>query len=254
MMTGFSVINFHAKAILVSSRVTSAISPNLATIILGVCGMIGNIISSLLIDRTGRKKLLVISSVFLCLAQLGQGTYFYYKDGLSDYRWIPMVTLVTFVVFFPIGWGNITYIMASEMVPTSIRAETSVLGSCWEQFLAFGILKIHNTICNLYGAQYLHWAASIFTFFGGIFAIFFLPETAQKSLEEIETFFVHLHREAVDMIGERSICEELKGRKISLYSLTDFKLSEESMKKKKEGGDKTTSFVMTEKPPKETIA
>ncbi|XP_040583623.1 facilitated trehalose transporter Tret1 [Lepeophtheirus salmonis] len=249
MMTGYSVINFHAKAILVSSRVTSFISPNLATIILGLCGMSGNIISSLIIDKTGRKNLLLVSSVFLFLAQLGQGTYFYFQDSLHDYRWLPMVTLLTFAIFFPIGWGSVTYVMVAEMVPTSIRPETSVIGACWEQLLAFSILKIHNIACSLHGPEYLHWASSVLIFIGGMFVIIFLPETAQKSLEEIEIFFVHLHREVVDMIGERNDCKDLHERKISLYSLTDFKI-EEDKKKNKSGveGNTVTSYVMTEKP------
>ncbi|CAB4061126.1 unnamed protein product [Lepeophtheirus salmonis] len=171
------------------------------------------------------------------------------RNDLHDYRWLPMVTLLTFAIFFPIGWGSVTYVMVAEMVPTSIRPETSVIGACWEQLLAFSILKIHNIACSLHGPEYLHWASSVLIFIGGMFVIIFLPETAQKSLEEIEIFFVHLHREVVDMIGERNDCKDLHERKISLYSLTDFKI-EEDKKKNKSGveGNTVTSYVMTEKP------
>ena len=51
---------------------------NLATVIIGLCQMGGNIVSACIVDKMGRKTLLYISSVFLCVSQTGLGLYFYY--------------------------------------------------------------------------------------------------------------------------------------------------------------------------------
>merc|ERR1719189_1553384 len=92
--TGFIVVNYHAKMLLVEAKVTDTMDANLGTIIIGLCQMGGNIISAFIVDRVGRKNLLYISSTFVCLSQAGIGTYFYYEmsgissdsGGMEEYR------------------------------------------------------------------------------------------------------------------------------------------------------------------------
>lgn len=213
--TGFSVVNYHAKLLLVQARVTDAMDPNLATILIGLCQMGGNLVGAFIIDKVGRKSLLYVSSTFLAIAQAGLGTYFYFElsspeaaEILVDFRWIPLVLLLMFVVFLPVGWGSVTYILVSEIVPTSVRTETAVLCNSWEQLLQFGVLQLHAAICGSYGPQYLHWGFSITSAFGALFVFLCVPETSGKTLEEIEIFFTHLRREAMDMIGDRAACRE----------------------------------------------
>ena len=54
---------------------------------------------------------------------------------MTPYSWVPLVLLIIFVIFFPVGWGSITYILVSELVPTMVRTETAVLCNSWEQLL-----------------------------------------------------------------------------------------------------------------------
>ena len=237
--TGFIVVNYHVKVLLVEAKV--AMDANLGTIIIGLCQMGGNIFSALIVDRVGRKTLLYVSSVFLCLSQLGLGLYFYVElersIDLEAYRWAPLVLLIVFVVALPLGWGSITYILVSELVPTQIRTETAVLCNAWEQLLQFVVLQIHSSVCSKFGPHYLHWAFSVSSGLAGLFTYFLLPETSGKSLEEIETFFTHLRREAMDMIGDRAACRE------PLPKVPLFKVS---LKKK----PSSTFVVMDTKPQK----
>merc|ERR1719412_1724771 len=214
--TGFIVVNYHAKMLLVQGKVTDTMDANLGTIIIGLCQMGGNIISAFIVDRVGRKNLLYISSTFVCLSQAGIGTYFYLemvgnKSGsgsMEEYRLVPLILLLIFVVFLPIGWGSVTYILVAELVPTTIRTETIVLCNAWEQLLQFLVLRLHSSVCSRFGPSYLHWGFAILTSFAGIFAWVIVPETSNRSLEDIEVFFTHLRREAMDMIGDRAACRE----------------------------------------------
>ena len=165
--------------------------------------------------QVGRKTLLYISSFFLGLTQAGLGTYFYFQYTnpevaalLEDYRWLPLVMLLTFVVFLPVGWGSVTYILVSEIVPTSVRPETAILCNSWEQLLQFGVLQLHAAVCDVYGPWYLHWGFAVMVSLGALFVFLMVPETSGKTLEEIEIFFTHLRREALDMIGDRAACRE----------------------------------------------
>ena len=96
------------------------------------------------------------------------------------------------MVFLPLGWGSVTYILVSEIVPTSVRTEVAVLCNSWEQLLQFGVLQLHSVVCGKYGPQYLHWGFALTSAMGAIFVWIFVPETSGKTLEEIETFFTHL--------------------------------------------------------------
>ena len=214
--TGFIVVNYHAKMLLVQGKVTDTMDANLGTIIIGLCQMGGNIISAFIVDRIGRKSLLYLSSVFVCLSQAGIGTYFYFEmlesesesGSMEEYRLVPLILLLIFVVFLPIGWGSVTYILVAELVPTTIRTETIVLCNAWEQLLQFLVLRLHSSVCSKFGPHYLHWAFAILTSLGGIFTWAIIPETSNRSLEDIEIFFTHLRREAMDMIGDRAACRE----------------------------------------------
>ncbi len=215
VFTGFTVVNYHAKSLLVQAKVTDSMDPNLGTILIGLCQMGGNLVGAMIIDKVGRKTLLYISSVVLSLSQAGLGVYFYYQMRvpeaavvLDDYRWLPLAMLLAFVIFLPVGWGSVTYILVSEIVPTSVRPETAILCNSWEQLLQFGVLQLHAVICHDYGPYYLHWSFAIIVASGAIFVFLMVPETSGKTLEEIEIFFTHLRREAMDMIGDREACRE----------------------------------------------
>ena len=139
---------------------------------------------------------------------------------IFHFRWCPLVLLLIFVVFLPLGWGSVTYILVSEIVPTAVRTETAVLCNSWEQLLQFGVLQLHATVCEAYGPEYLHWAFAITSAMGAIFVWVVIPETSGKTLEEIETFFTHLRREAMDMIGDRAACRyELNKRMFQNYTV-----------------------------------
>ena len=208
--SGYAVVNYHTKSILVQAKIN--FDTNLATIMIGSCQVVANIISAFIVDKLGRKTLLYISGSFVCIAQVLLGLYFHFEQhgaDLGDYRWAPFAILMMFVFFLPLGWGSVSYILVSELVPTQIRTETSVLGGAWEQLLHFAVLRLHGSMCAELGPQYLHWGFSICCGFAVIFTFFCVPETSNKSLEEIETLFTHLRREAMDMIGDRAACREL---------------------------------------------
>ena len=101
------------------------------------------------------------------------------------FRWVPLVLLLTFVIFLPLGWGSVTYILVSEIVPTSVRAETAVLCNSWEQLLQFAVLQLHSKVCSKYGPHYLHWGFAVTSTLGAIFVWALVPETSGKTLEEI---------------------------------------------------------------------
>lgn len=103
---GINAVIFYTVEIFNSSG--SNIDPNFSAVIVGLVLMISVIISILLIDRAGRKVLLVVSDVGMCVALFGLGLFFYFKeqghDELVDsLNWLPLASLMLFVTAFNFG-------------------------------------------------------------------------------------------------------------------------------------------------------
>ena len=82
-------------------------------------------VSGILIERLGRRFLLVVSG-FLIFVFMGiLGAYFYIKahdEALAEQiGWLPLFALVMFLMSFSIGVGPIPYVMAFEMIPSKVK-------------------------------------------------------------------------------------------------------------------------------------
>jgi facilitated trehalose transporter len=94
----------------------SDIDPNKATILVGAIQIVASIISSILMDRAGRRILLMISGVLMTVALGALGFFFYLKeqdpDTASTIGWLPLVCLIMFIVAFSLGFGPIAWLLA----------------------------------------------------------------------------------------------------------------------------------------------
>merc|ERR1711981_1148021 len=169
------------------------------------------------------------------------------SGNMEEYRLVPLIMLLIFVVFLPIGWGSVTYILVAELVPTTIRTETIVLCNAWEQLLQFLVLRLHSSVCSRFGPYYLHWGFAILTSIAGMFSWIVVPETSNRSLEDIEVFFTHLRREAMDMIGDRAACREpIKEQPFVRIKLTKENKSNEMDSKKLANINECKTFNLEE--------
>lgn len=101
----------------------STINPNYATVVLGCFLLIGTCVSIALIDRLGRKILLLFSTMAASVCLLITGTYTYYvKQGydLSDFNIVPVVALSVFICVSCVGIIPIPYVLVAEVFPQKV--------------------------------------------------------------------------------------------------------------------------------------
>lgn len=82
------------------------LDPNTCTMIVGVIQVLGVYTSSILVDRVGRKILLIVSAsgASLSLAALGTFSYLSTHDiDLSEFNWIPLLSFSVYVFVISIG-------------------------------------------------------------------------------------------------------------------------------------------------------
>lgn len=106
-----------------------------------------------------------------------------------DNGWLVALTLYMFIAFFAVGPGVVVWLALSELMPTRIRSNGMSIALLINQGFSTGIAAVFLPTVGKYGygAMFFGFAACTVIYF--ITAVFFLPETKGKTLEEIEAHF-----------------------------------------------------------------
>lgn len=181
-ITGINAIIYFAPEIFksVGVGVESAFSQ---TILIGVINTLFTFVALWLIDKSGRKKLLLwgVGGMFLCL--VGTGVCFYYE--ITSGPWL-ILFILGFIASFASSLGPIPWVLISEIFPTKTRG---VAMSFCTLILWVGVLLVTQLTPMLLdgvGGAITFWIFAANTLFLLLFTWKFIPETKQRSLEEIE--------------------------------------------------------------------
>ncbi len=107
----------------------------------------------------------------------------------SQNGWLIAIGLYAFMAFFAIGPGVCVWLALSELMPTRIRSNGMSIALVINQVVSTTLAAIFLPIVSNYGYSTMFFLFSGFTVIYFITAVFFLPETKGKTLEEIEAHF-----------------------------------------------------------------
>jgi MFS transporter, SP family, arabinose:H+ symporter len=180
--TGIGPATYYAPTIFLEAGYESASAAFFASILVVVTILAFTLVVTGLVDRLGRKPLLIIGLAGMAISMCLIGVAFSHFTGHGSWIIVPMLG---FVAFYAMSLGAIIWIVISEIFPNKIRgvamsASTMVL---WTSDFAFAqtfpwlIEKLGGATFFIYGA------VSVIAL---IFVITMLTETKGKSLEEIE--------------------------------------------------------------------
>lgn len=89
--------------------------------------VVSTYVSTLVVDRLGRKILLLYSVIAMGITTFFIGGFFYAKDfnyDVSSIGFIPLLSLCIFIVLFSIGFGPIPWMLMGEIFPAQIKRKT----------------------------------------------------------------------------------------------------------------------------------
>ena len=102
-----------------------------------LCTFIGTVV----MDKAGRKMLLIISSVLMLASNLIMGTFFYlqqyYPDTAKTINWLPLFALIIYIASFSFGWGPVPWVLLGEILPSKVRIIGGSIGSTLNWLFAF---------------------------------------------------------------------------------------------------------------------
>lgn len=162
-----------------SSALTQALS-------IGITNVVFTLAALLLVDRVGRRPLLIGGMAGLTVALIVLGVFFEVGWLHTRLPWIGLAALLLYIASFAIGIGPVFWLMISEIYPTSIRGRAESLASIvnWGMnfVISFTFLSLVSAITRA-GTFWLYAALGIA---GIIFAFVRVPETRGRSLEQIQ--------------------------------------------------------------------
>ena len=165
------------------------LSPFLATIIVGIAQVVATCISSLLVERTGRRVLLLFSNVTMAVCHLLLAVYFYVKQMGGDLRafgWLPLLCVATFIAGFNIGFGPLPWVMMAELLPNESKSWASGLAVCLNWILVFAVTNLYGMMIGNLGPMITFGIFGGMCILGTVIIAFIVPETTGKTREEIQ--------------------------------------------------------------------
>ncbi len=149
--------------------------------------------SSMLADQVGRRPLLIVSSSVLSGSCFMFGIYyiivFAHPSTVSTLNWLALVSLILYIAAYSLGWGALTRVITSEIVPYRIRGFTTGVGTALNWSMSFLVTKSFNSLFKDMHGFGLFWIFATVAFWGVVFVHKFVPETRGCSLEDIERYF-----------------------------------------------------------------
>ncbi|KAK7069795.1 Sugar transporter [Halocaridina rubra] len=200
-LSGINAVIFYTVFIFEMSG--STISGHLSTIIVGVVNLLSTFVANAVIDKLGRKILLYASSALMVVSLVSLGSFFYVKsyaknivntaegyqewqDTVTNLSWLPLVSFMIYVIAFSLGWGPIPWLFMGEALPARIRGPAASLVTALNWSCTFIITKTFPGLVEAIGPSYVFFMFTAIMVLGSLYAIFLVPETKGKTLEEIE--------------------------------------------------------------------
>ncbi len=193
-ITGINTVIYYAPKILQAAGFNSASGAILATAGVGVVNVGLTVVAMFLVDRAGRRPLLLagITGMIVTLGVLGLS--FRISNPSGQLAWIAVICLMGYVASFAISLGPIFWLLIAEIYPLRIRglAEGTAATFNWGSNLIVSLTFL--TLVERLGASSTFLLYASFSVMSWLFAYYLVPETKGRTLEEIEAFWRARHR------------------------------------------------------------
>ena len=201
---GYYAVIFNGEEIFEEAGVSNAAV--ITFISIGLVQFIATFIGAFLTDIFGRKLLLMIGSVTMCLGMMGLSTYDFLKnepycDPPGDSKCknnlepLAIASMVVYMGGFSIGWGALPWLMTSEMIPTRVKGPGVGIVTCISWIFTVIVLSAFGSYEEAVKPWGTFLTFAVFSIISLFFIAIFLPETKGKSLEEIERHFNRNHNQ-----------------------------------------------------------
>jgi SP family galactose:H+ symporter-like MFS transporter len=185
---GVNTVIYYAPTIFQEAGFASANSAILATSVVGVVNVIATVIAIFLLDKLGRRTLLLIGSAAMVVALIMLGAIFAF--GVSNVGMLTLIALVIYIFAFAISMGPVFWLMSAEIFPTRVRAVGASVCSFANWTANFVVSLTFLSLVSAFGQSLTFWLYAVLGILAFVFCLKLVPETKGRSLEQIEEYWI----------------------------------------------------------------
>lgn len=182
-LSGINAILYYAPRIFELSGVSVA-DAYLQPVLIGVTNAIFTMLGLVIIDKVGRKKLLIVGSIGMTVC-LGLVARAFYQQDFTGYGML--IFLMGYIMFFAFSTGAVIWVLISEVFPNSVRGQGQSLGSFTHWFFATIITFLFPVVVgdSAIGGGYAFTFFAVMMILQAIVVWKYFPETKGRTLEDI---------------------------------------------------------------------
>jgi SP family arabinose:H+ symporter-like MFS transporter len=179
-LSGINAILYYSNFIFAAAGF-SQLSGALQTVLIGAMNLVATLLGMSLIDKLGRKTLLLIGSLGMAVCLAGVAGVFFTHSHLNALVWL----LVAYIFFFAISQGAVIWVYIAEVFPNRVREKGQSLGSSSHWVMNALISFIFPILAKSSGGTPFAFFAAmmVLQFF---VVLFVYPETKSISLEQLQ--------------------------------------------------------------------
>ncbi len=179
-LAGINAILYYLNDIFAAAGFNK-VSSDLQAVAIGATNLVFTMLAMSLIDKVGRKKLLLIGAVGTAICLSGVAAIFLSHQHEDLLVWL----LIGYIAFFAFSQGAVIWVYIGEVFPNRVRAKGQSLGS-FSHWMMNGIISLIFPVmaARSGGYPFVFFAAMMVVQF--VVVLFFYPETKGLSLEELQ--------------------------------------------------------------------
>ncbi|EMA52169.1 sugar porter family MFS transporter [Halococcus thailandensis] len=184
-VSGINTVIYYAPTIL-NNIGFNDIASIVGTVGVGVVNVLLTVVAILLVDRVGRRPLLLVGTagMTVMLGILGLGFVLPGLSGVVGY--VTLASMIGYVAFYAISLGPVFWLLISEIYPLRIRGTAEGVASVFNWGANFLVALTFLPLIDRLGEGLSFWLLGGFCLIAFVFIYARVPETMGRSLEEIE--------------------------------------------------------------------
>lgn len=165
------------------------LSSNVSGILFSALMLLAATTADVIVDKFGRKGLLIISSSLSGFCLLVLAVYFTLQKidvDVKPFSWLPVIAVMVYAFVFKFGLGIIPIVMTAELFPAKVKAMGMTVADFFYVFFAWMSIEVYQRLIAFAGYDYPFYIFSVCCLMTAVFAQIYIPETKGKTLEEIQ--------------------------------------------------------------------
>ena len=188
-LSGINAIIYYAPSIFQAAGIGTDAAYS-QTVIVGAVNLGFTLVAICLIDRLGRRPLLIVGTVLQVISELMIGWMFL----RGEHGPLLLISIVMFTGSFALAMAPIPWVIIAEIFPTKLRGPAMSLAIMMLWLADFVVTQTFPRLRETIGPAHTFWSYAFFSFVSVIFVLGMVPETKGRTLEEIEALWRRHHR------------------------------------------------------------